>query len=62
MSEHEERYREVLNEVYGTVNICGLEYDAAEALEAIDPIAYRCDMADFDCGACKDCIEEEEEE
>lgn len=40
-------YDEMLNELYGPVNICGYEYDAAAAWEKIDPIAYRCGFADW---------------
>lgn len=45
--ELEELYRNMLSDVYGVVTICGLEYDAAHALESIDPVAFRCDLADF---------------
>lgn len=54
-SEHEDAYREALGEVYGTVNIAGYEYDAAHALEAVDPVAYRVGMSDYDCGRCEEC-------
>lgn len=42
-----EYYDEMLDEVYGTINICGYEYSASYALEKIDPIAYRCCMTDY---------------
>lgn len=40
-------YDEMLDEVYGTIDICGYEYSASYALEQIDPIAYRCGMSDY---------------
>ena len=46
--ELEERYIEMLNEVYGTVNIAGLEYDTAQALKETDPIAYRVGLSDYE--------------
>ena len=33
-------YEDMLNEAYGDVNICGLNYNAAYALETIDKTAY----------------------
>ena len=45
-----EAYRETLREVYGDrqgmISICGLQYDAADALESIDPVAFRCGVSD----------------
>jgi len=46
-SDMESAHDDMLDEVYGTVSICGYEYDAARALREIDPIAYRCGYADF---------------
>jgi hypothetical protein len=42
-----EEYDEMLNECYGTVQVGGLEYDTAEVLKAVDPVAYRCGFADY---------------
>lgn len=45
--ELEKMYRNMLNEVYGTVSIYGYEYDAAEVLLSIDSIAYGCGYSDW---------------
>lgn len=42
----EDQYREMLNE-NGEVNICGFMYDSADALERLDPTAFRCGLIDF---------------
>uniref|UniRef100_A0A6M3L9T8 Uncharacterized protein n=2 Tax=viral metagenome TaxID=1070528 RepID=A0A6M3L9T8_9ZZZZ len=41
-------YKEMLDECYGTVQICGMEYDASYVLKEIDPTAYRCGMSDYE--------------
>ena len=46
--ELEQAYNEMLDEVYGTVNIAGYEYDTSRALKEIDPIAYRVGMNDYE--------------
>lgn len=43
----EERYVDMLDEVYGEVNIGGLDYLTSRALKDVDPIAYRCGMSDY---------------
>ncbi len=56
----EDAYCDLLREIYGdTVSICGLEYDTATALKEVDPIAFRCGLADvqedeevFPCPIC----------
>ena len=44
-------YDEMLRDCYGdkdgNIDICGLSYDAAYALERLDPIAYRCGFTDY---------------
>lgn len=45
--EAEELFRDLLDEVYGDVSICGLAYSASLALERVDEIAYRCAFADY---------------
>lgn len=40
-------YDEMLNEVYGEVNICGYTYNAADALYRLDETAYRCGKNDY---------------
>lgn len=46
--ELEQAYNEMLDDVYGTVNIAGYEYDTSKALKEIDPIAYRVGMNDYE--------------
>lgn len=36
----EELTKDMLNDVYGTVKICGYDYDAGRALEEVDPVAF----------------------
>lgn len=40
-------YDEMLDEVYGEVDICGYSYSASYALRNLDPTAYRCGMNDY---------------
>jgi len=40
-------FEENLNDLYGPVEICGLKYEAASALKAIDPQAYREALLDY---------------
>ena len=49
MTEYElgQQYDEMLNDVYGLSKIGGYEYDTAQALREVDPIAYRVGMADY---------------
>jgi hypothetical protein len=50
-------YKELLRDCYGhrgMVNICGYEYDCADALEALDPIAFRCGLADYESSLISD--------
>lgn len=54
----EARYCETLNEVYGMVKIAGYEYETADALASIDPVAFRCGLADFISSELDETIEE----
>lgn len=40
-------YDDMLDEYYGDVNICGIEYSASVALYRVDQTAYRCGMCDY---------------
>ncbi len=40
-------YDEMLDEIYGPVNLCGYEYCASKVFEDTDPIAYRCSFDDY---------------
>lgn len=43
----DEYYDDMLDEIYGEINICGYNYYASNALARIDPVAYRCGYVDF---------------
>ena len=42
-----DQFEETLNEVYGTVNICGQDFDAGTAYRELDPIGFRCGVSDW---------------
>jgi hypothetical protein len=44
----EARFDEVFNEVYPKVVFGQMSYDPADVFKAVDPIAYRCEVADFE--------------
>lgn len=35
-------YVEMLDDIYGEIEVCGMRYSAGSALEALDPVAFRC--------------------
>jgi len=43
----EEMYNEMLDDVYGDIEICGYHYPASKALFDVDPTAYRCGFNDW---------------
>jgi len=45
--ELEEQYRDMLDDVYGEIDICGYKYPASRALADIDPIAFREGFHDY---------------
>lgn len=40
-AEADERFQDLLNDIYPTVTIAGYDYDPARVLKDVDPIAYR---------------------
>jgi hypothetical protein len=44
----EEDYIQVLNDTYGTVEICGQTFDSGYALKELDPTAFRCGKVDYE--------------
>lgn len=40
-------FRECLNEAFGACKIAGYEYETADALETMDPTAYRCGFSEW---------------
>ena len=62
-------FDEYLDEIYGIVEIAGMSYNTSQALEELDPTAYRCMFADysselpkrFECSFCGEIFETREE-
>ena len=44
----ENEYKEYLNDIYGSVTVCGLEFDQGDLLEDADPVAFRCGKSDYE--------------
>lgn len=45
--DREELYDQMLDEVYGCVNVAGLEYSTSDVQKEIDPTAYSCGVNDY---------------
>ena len=43
----ESEFLDMLNESYGDVDICGFSFGAGDALERLDPTAFRCAYVDY---------------
>lgn len=43
----EDAYDNMLDEMYGDIEICGLEYSASIALFRVDEVAYNCGKNDY---------------
>lgn len=43
-----DQYKEMINDCYGSVTICGTAYDQGDALEALDPVIFRCGLGDYE--------------
>ena len=50
----EASYQEYLDEAYGDIEICGYTYSASQALESVDPIAYRVGLSDYESSLDED--------
>lgn len=46
----EREFIEVLDDIYGDVKICGMDYSSGQALLELDPIAFRCAKIDYEDG------------
>ena len=61
----ESEFEEKLNDLYGTVEICGQIFDQGTALRELDPTAFRVAHADepisYGCSECGDVFEDEDE-
>jgi len=43
----DQRYKDMLDEVYGDAEIAGMKYATSRALEELDPTAYRVGFSDW---------------
>ncbi len=61
----ESETEEYINECYDTVIVCGFEYEQGTILKEVDPIAFRCAVADMPprwiCDHCEDEYDDEED-
>ena len=44
----DDEYDEMLDDVYGDVEICGMNYSSSQALKELDPTAYNCGKGDYE--------------
>lgn len=59
-----DQYMEFLDDVCGDVTICGMTYGHGQALEAIDPVSFRCGLGDYESeiqGELEEAIENEDD-
>lgn len=47
ISETVDAYNAMLNECYDNLTIAGMEFDTSDALNKLDPIAYKCGWIDW---------------
>jgi predicted nucleotide-binding protein (sugar kinase/HSP70/actin superfamily) len=45
--EIEEMYKEMLDDCYPEIDICGYKYSPSNALESVDPVAFNCGLNDY---------------
>lgn len=46
VSLHDSEYVEILDDVYGEIEVCGMRYGAGSILEGVDPVAFRIGKGD----------------
>lgn len=46
-SELEDAYEDWLTDCYGSISVCGYEYDAGSVFRELDPTAFRCGFLDW---------------
>ena len=44
----EDEYEDTLNEIYGTVEVCGMTFDSGRILRELDPTAFVCGQVDYE--------------
>lgn len=54
----DDEYDQMLDEVYGDVEICGYTYSSSRALKLLDEIAYDCGKSDYESNYDLDDVEE----
>lgn len=47
ISETVSAYNDMLNDCYDNLTVAGMEFDTADALNTLDPIAYKCGWVDW---------------
>lgn len=61
----EREFEELLNETYGTVTICGQEFDQGSAYKELDPVGFRCALSDepiqYGCSTCDAVFDSEDD-
>jgi len=66
----DEEFEDVLNNIYGDINICGMTFDSGYVLRELDPTAFRCGKIDYEdslepeewvCGECGEIYYNEDE-
>lgn len=62
----EKEFEDYLNDVYGEVNICGMEMLQGTILKECDPVAFRCALSDdeplqYGCSECDSIYNDETE-
>ena len=64
MREYEkiELYKDMLDEIYGEIKVCGMTYAASKVLKDVDPIAFSCGFADWEAEEFQDDEDEDEDE
>lgn len=40
-----EEFQDMITEEYGTIKICGIEFDAGRILRELDPVAFAIELA-----------------
>lgn len=46
--------RDMLTDVYGTVDVCGYAYEAGQVLRRVDPVAFRCAVVEHESAQLSD--------
>lgn len=54
----DDEYDEMLDDVYGDVEVCGMTCPSSRALKELDPIAYNCGKGDYESNYDLDSCEE----